>query len=122
MYADKYHVEDAKSYYELAQQISTETKNNMFSGNIYKKTANKMTELNEPKTALDYYKNSSYYFDKTDDKTTLAQNYEKSSELMIQLGNRAKAKSLLKKAHNIYKQDNNAEAMFSIEKQLLKIG
>lgn len=121
MYADKYNVEEAKNYYQTAQKISEETANDTLSAKVYRLSASKMSTLNEPKTALDYYKQSSYYFNKNQNSMELASNYEKSSELMTKLGNTGKAKSLLKKAQNIYKHNNMPEAVFNIEKELQKL-
>lgn len=121
MYAEKYNAQNANDYYQSAQQIAEATENDTLSAKVYKLSANKMSRLNEPKTALDYYKQSSYYYNKNQDTLSLASNYEKSSELMAQLGNTSKAKTLLKKAQTIYKQNNMPEAVFNIERELLKL-
>ncbi len=121
MYAEKYNTQNANDYYQSAQQIAEATENDTLSAKVYKLSASKMSRLNEPKTALDYYKQSSYYYNKNQDTLSLAANYEKSSELMAQLGNTSKAKTLLKKAQTIYKQNNMPEAVFNIERELLKL-
>lgn len=121
MYADKYNTAEAKNYYQSAQQIAEETSSDTLSAKVYKLSASKMSTLNEPKTALDYYKQSSYFFNKNQDVLALADNYEKSSNLMLKLGNKGKAKSLLKKAQNIYKQNNRPDAVFNIERELQNI-
>ncbi|MBQ2871507.1 hypothetical protein IJE86_07390 [bacterium] len=121
MFAGKYNASEAKNYYETAQQMSEETSNDKLSAKVYKLSASKMSNLNETKTALDYYKQSSYYFNKNQNSLELAGNYAKSSELMLKLGNKNKAKSLLLKAQNIYKQNNMPEEMFNIEKTLHSI-
>ena len=41
---------------------------------------------------------------------------------MLKLGNRSKAKALLEKAKNIYKENNNAEGIFTADKKLQSIG
>jgi len=118
MYADKYNTDEAKSYYQSAHEMAEETGNDMLCAKAYRLSAGKMSGLNEAKTALDYYKQSSFYFNKNQSPLELASNYEKSSELMTKLGNPGKAKVLLRKAQNIYKQNNMPEAVFNIEREL----
>ena len=121
MYAGRYDASTAKNYYETAQQVAMQTDNDKLSAKVYKLSAAKMGNLNEAKSALDYYKQSSYYFSKDKNTLELANNYTKSSELMLKLGNKNKAKSLLLKAQNIYRQNNMPEEMFNIEKILQNI-
>ena len=118
MFAGKYNTSEAKNYFETAQQIAQENKNNKLSAKVFKLSASKMDTLNEPKVALDYYKQSSYYFNKDKNAIDLADNYEKSSALMAKLGNKNKAKTLLKKAQTIYTKNNLQEEAFNVEKQL----
>lgn len=118
MYAGKYNTSEAKNYYEIAQQIAKENGNDKLSAKVFKVCASKMDILNEPKVALDYYRQSSYYFNKNNNSEALADNYEKSSSIMAKLGNKNKAITLLKKAQNIYNQNNLQEQSFNIEKQL----
>ena len=121
MFADRYNAEEAKNYYETAQLIAEETADNKLSGKVYKLSAGKMSGLNEPKLALDYYKQSSYHFDKINEDLELASNYTKSSALMLKLGNTNKAKTLLQKAQNIYRNNNMPENIFAVEKELRAI-
>lgn len=118
MYAGKYNTDEAKNYYETAQQIAQENNNDKLSAKVFKLSASKMDYLNEPKIALDYYKQSSYFYNKENSSIDLADNYEKSSALMAKLGNKRKAKSLLQKAQNIYMQNDMQESAFNVEKQL----
>ena len=118
MYASKYNTDDAKKYYETAQTIARETDSNKLSAKVYKLSASKMSDLNETKTALDYFKQSSYYYNKENSQLALADNYEKSSLLMAKLGNKNKAKNLLKKAQIIYTQNDMPEKAFKAEKEL----
>lgn len=118
MYAGKYNTNEAKNYYETAQQIAQENNNNKLSAKVFKLSASKMDTLNEPKLALDYYRQSSIYFNKDNNDLDLADNYEKSSALMAKLGNKNKARTLLQKAQNIYSKNNQQEQAFNVEKQL----
>lgn len=121
LYAERYNANQAKSYFDTAHLMAEETGNNELAAKVCRQSASKMTSLNESKTALDYYKQSSGHFSKTQDSLALAGNYEKSSELMLRLGNTNKAKSLLKKAQNIYTQNEKLQEAFDIEKQLLQL-
>lgn len=121
MYAGKYNTQEAKNYYETAQQIAQANNNDKLSAKVYKLSASKMDTLNEPKIALDYYKQSSYYFNKNNNTLDLADNYEKSSALMAKLGNKSKARTLLQKAQNIYVQNNLQKQAFEVEKQLYSL-
>lgn len=121
MYAGKYNTTEAKNYYETAQQIAKENNNDKLSAKVFKLSASKMDTLNESKLALDYYKQSSYYFNKDNNAIDLADNYEKSSTLMAKLGNKNKARTLLQKAQNIYIKNDCPEKAFDVEKQLYSL-
>ena len=121
MFAAKYNTDNAKKYYETAQTIAQETDNNKLSAKIFKLSATKMSGLNETKTAIDYFKQSSYYYNKENNQLDLADNYEKSSFLMAKLGNKNKARNLLRKAQNIYTQNNMPEKAFRAEKELYSL-
>jgi len=121
MYAGKYNTNEAKNYYETAQQIAKENNNNKLSAKVFKLSASKMGTLNEPKLALDYYRQSSIYFNKDNNDLDLADNYKKSSALIAKLGNKNKARTLLQKAQNIYSKNNQQEQAFNVEKQLFAL-
>lgn len=101
MYAERYDKPKTHEYYDVAKNIALETNNNKTKGAIWSKSADAMTALNENVNALKDYKASAQFYQQADSPIKTAKNYEKASAVMLQLGNKEKAKALLEKARQI---------------------
>lgn len=121
MYASKYNAQGAKTYFESAQDIAKETGETALIAKTYRKTAEKMSDLNETTTALNYLKQSGKYYSQAQNPQALANVHEQAADLMIKLGNKSKAASLMKKAGNIYKQEGDVQKAFETETQIIAL-
>lgn len=100
MYAERYDVNNTRSYYGIAKNIARETGSNKTMGSVWSRSADSMAMLNENISALQDYKESSQFYESTDSPLKMARNFEKASSVMLKLGNSKKARSLLEKAQN----------------------
>ena len=99
MYSNRYDKENTFEYISLATDLAKETNNNKLIGNVYKKSANLSKQLEESPRALDYYKESTRYYTKAQLPENVIQNYQEAADIMLKLGDRTKAKTLLQKAY-----------------------
>ena len=67
-------------------------------GKINQKAGEAFAYMNEPRKALGYFKESAASFDSIQNNLELAKDYRAAANLMIELGNPAKARTLLNKA------------------------
>lgn len=118
MYAERYNVEKTYEYYNLAKNIALETHNDKVKGAIWSRSGDAMVTVNENVSALKDYKTSAQYYEKTDSPIKMARNYEKAAEVMLALGNREKAQSLLNKAQKFAAKASDAEYEKEIAKRL----
>ena len=101
MYAQMYDVSKTHEYYSVAKNIAMETKNNKTMGAIWSRCGDSMALVNENTNALKDYKSSAQFYEKAESPIKMAKNYEKASDVMLKLGNRDKAQSLLEKAQKL---------------------
>lgn len=118
MYAERYNVEKTYEYYSLAKNIALETHNDKVKGAIWSRSGDAMATVNENVSALKDYKTSAQYYEKTDSPIKMARNYEKAAEVMLALGNKEKAQSLLNKAQKFAAKASNTEYEKEIARRL----
>ena len=102
MHARRFDVASTETFNGLAIDVAQSAENPKVSGKIYREVAKDYSYLGENKKALEYLKRSTAAFagSKIINETNeqIAQNYIEASKVMRELGNEAKAKSLLSKA------------------------
>lgn len=101
MYAQMYNVSKTHEYYGAAKNIALETNNNKTIAATWSRSGDSMSLMNENVDALQDYKTSAQFYDKAESPLKTAKNYEKAADVMLRLGNRDKAQSLLQKAQNL---------------------
>lgn len=99
IHAEKYDKQNSLMFMSMADTIADETDNKKVKSVISSKNATGCEILNEKKRALAYYGKSAKACSESDDKLNLAKNYRSAAELMLEYGNRAKAKTLMGKAY-----------------------
>ena len=118
MYAERYDVLKTHEFYGAAKNIALETKNNKIMGRVWSKSGDSMSILNENVSALQDYKASAKFFENSDSPLKMAKNYEKASTVMLKLGNKTKAKSLLQQALKIAYDAQDNEYTEKLSRQL----
>lgn len=118
MYAERYDIPNTYEYYGMAKNIALETQNNKVMGAIWSRSGDSLALLNENVNALQDYKASTQFYEQTDSAMKMAKNYEKASEVMLKLGNRTKAKSLLEKAQKLAVNADNEQYAQQLNKHL----
>ena len=118
MYAERYDIPNTYEYYGMAKNIALETQNNKVMGAIWSRSGDSLALLNENVNALQDYKASTQFYEQTDFAMKMAKNYEKASEVMLKLGNRTKAKSLLEKAQKLAVNADNEQYAQQLNKHL----
>ena len=118
MYAERYDKEQTYKYYGAAKNIALETNNPKTMGSVWSRSGDSMTILNENVNALQDYKSSARFYEQADSPVKMARNYEKASVVMLKLGNRKKAQSLLEKAHLLAIRASDSDYAQKLQKQL----
>lgn len=121
MYSERYDKANTEDYFSLATEIVRETKNEKSIGFVYSAYGDALSEVNEKTKALKMYSEGAKHYTQAEAGSNAAKNYEKASELMLGLGNRAKAKSLLLKAQKHYMDINDNTALQNINEKLKNI-
>ena len=121
LHAERSKKRETKEFTRLSENMARETKNSKVIGAILAKGGENFTTLGEPKTALSYYKKSTKHFRRIEEPQKVAQNLEKAAELMLELGNIAKAKKLYRNAYEHYSMIEDTKAMKYIFDQLNKL-
>lgn len=118
MYAERYDIENTYTFYGAAKNIALETKNNKTLGATWSRSADALTLVSENVNALQDYKASSQFYEQADSPLKMARNYEKASAVMLKLGNKTKAQSLLEKARKLALNASDTEYADRLQKQL----
>ncbi len=121
MYGQRYEKENAYEYLDLAANMAKETGNNKTIGAVFSKSANVSEMLNENFKALDYYKESTKYYSKTDSKENIVKNYQNAASIMLSLGDSNKARNLLEKAYHKAQSLSDTNILAQITTQLTLI-
>ena len=101
LYAERYDTPNTYHYYSIAKNVASSTENDKVKGAIWSRSGDALVMLNENVNALQDYKTSSQFYANTDADIKMAKNYEKAAQIMLNLGNSHKAKSLLETAQKI---------------------
>ena len=118
MYAERYDIKNTYTYYDAAKSIAKETNNNKVMGTIWSRSGDSLAMLNENVNALKDYKASAKFYRDTDADLKMAKNFEKAAAVMLKLGNKTKAHSLLEQAQNIALNIDDIGYAQILEKQL----
>ena len=118
IHTDRYEKDDAIMFMSLADIVADETQDEKVKGIIYSRNAKNCKRLNDKARALRLYGNSASAFSKTEDYENLAKNYRDAAEIMIQYGNRAKARTLLNKAYSAVQKTFNQDLQKEITKKI----
>lgn len=118
MYAERYDIENTYTFYNAAKNIALETNDNKTLGATWSRSGDALTVVNENVNALKDYKASSQFYNQAEAQIKTARNYEKASAVMLKLGNKTKARSLLEKAQKFALNASDTDYANRIQKQL----
>lgn len=121
MYAERYDRNNTYTYLDLAKQIATETNDSKTMGAIWTKSGDTLSIINENVNALKDYKQSAMFYREAESPIKMAKNFEKASDIMLKLGNKTKAKSLLEKAYTLSIDAEDSEYTKLLSKKLLSV-
>ncbi len=121
MYSNRYDKKNTFEYVSLATDIAKETGNDKIIASVYKKSADMSSKLEENPKALDFYKESTRYYSKAQLPENVVQNYQQASDIMLKLGDKTKAKTLLQKAYIKSQTIENSSLSSQIAQQLAKL-
>lgn len=120
LHAEKYEKENSIMFMDLSDVIVEESQNEKLRSIISAKNASSCATLNENRRALKYYGEGANACSKIDDNLNLAKNYKNASEIMLQYGNKAKAKKLMAKAYIAAQSTTNADLKSEISEKLAR--
>lgn len=115
---------DSKSAYtfiSLANNIAEETKNEKVKGYSYKQAFQISNYLDDKSKAMQYLKNSTKAYTKAGDNKNTIDNYISAADIMINVGNPAKARALLNKAFMTAIDSGNNEILAEISQKIAKV-
>ena len=90
--------QNAQDYFYVASALADDLNDSNLTGKINQKAGEAFAYMNEPRKALGYFKESAASFDSIQNNLELAKDYKAAASLMLELGNPAKARTLLNKA------------------------
>ena len=112
----------AKDYFYVANILADDISDKTLLGKINQKAGDSFTYLNEPKSALDFYKNSAAAYNETQNNFELAKDYQSAAKLMLELGNPHKARTLLNKAYKAGLKTEDFDLVQMIQNQITALG
>lgn len=115
---------DSKSAYtfaNLANSLAEETHDEKVKGYSYKRSFQVSNYLDDKPRAMQYLKKSTQSYTKANDNNNVINNYISAADIMMNVGNIAKAKSLLNKAFLTAVNSDNEEAVRSISKKIARL-
>lgn len=121
MYAERYDRDNTYTYLDIAKQIATETNDSKTMGAIWTKSGDTLSIINEDVNALKDYKQSAMFYREAESPIKMAKNFEKASDIMLKLGNKTKAKSLLEKAYSLSVDADDRNYTKALSKKLLSV-
>ncbi len=121
MYCNRYDKANMSEYLDLATSMSKETGNYKTIASVYRQSADMSEQLGQNVQALDYYKESTRYYSSTNMTENIVKNYQSAAEIMLNLGDSAKAKTLLQKAFIKAQSVENQELTMAIASKLTQI-
>ena len=120
IYSDMYDKE-AFEYYDVAQGLAQETKNNSLQGFVASNTGKAHMKFDEPEKALKSYSSAVQSYSKAESPVKTAQNYLAAADIMVEFNNIDKAHRLLKKAQKSARQTENVNLMNEINTKLKQL-
>lgn len=121
IYTDKYNP-DAFVFYDEAEVLVKQTDDSEMKGYVSSNTAGAFNKFNLPEKALKCYASAVKNYADAKQNNSVAENYKAAGELMYDLNNPAKAKTLLRKALAHTNKYNDAELINQINDLLEEIG
>ena len=118
IHTERYDRDNANLFMQLASDIANETKDEKTKGIISYKNAKMCETLGEKARALNMYGHSTEAFLNLEDNENTAKSYVSAADIMLQYGNKAKAKSLLSKAYIAAQKTDNNELKSTITKKI----
>ena len=120
IYTDMYDKE-AFTYYEVADELANETKNNNLKGFVASNTGKAYTKFEEPEKALKSYSNAVKNYTNTESHHKTAQNYLAAADIMVEFNNLEKAYNLLQKAQRYSRRTDNVNLMNEINTKIKQL-
>jgi len=117
MFTSRYDKNNAIELLSLAQEVSEQVDEKTLAS-VMSKTAQAYEYFKEDSNALSFYSQAVKSFKQIESNENVAKNYESASRVMSNLGNLAKAKSLLQKAQNAAIKTNDTALIQKIQKKL----
>lgn len=121
IYTDQYDP-DAFIFYDEAEVLVTQTDDSEMKGYVSSNTAGAFNKFNLPEKALKCYASAVKNYTDAKQNNSVAENYKAAGELMYDLNNPAKAKTLLRKALAHTNKYSDAELINQINDLLEEIG
>ncbi len=120
IYTDMYE-QDALDYYLVAEDLAEQTDNAKIKGFVSSNMAVAYDKFGEPQEALKSYSKAVQHYTAAESPQKVAQNYLGAADIMVEYGNIAKAKGLLKKAQTFANQCENGELKNEISSKLASL-
>ena len=116
--SESYDTDNAKDYFYVAKTLANEIDDKTLIGKVNQKAGDAFSHLNEPRLALDYYKDSAASYDEIQNNLELAKDYQAAAKLMLDLGNPHKARTLLNKAYKAGIKADDTDLVKQIQSQI----
>ncbi|MDE6137988.1 MAG: hypothetical protein K2F57_00795, partial [Candidatus Gastranaerophilales bacterium] len=120
IYTDMYDKE-AFTYYEVADELAQETKNNNLKGFVASNTGKAYTKFEEPEKALKSYSKAVKNYTDAESHLKTAQNYLAAADIMVEFNNIEKAYNLLHKAQKYSRRTENVNLMNEINTKIKQL-
>lgn len=117
MFTSRFDKQNAIELYSLAQDVSEQVDEKTLAS-VLSKTAQAYEYFQDNSNALSFYSQAVKGFKSIESNDKVARNYESASRVMLNLGNEAKAKSLLQKAHLAALKSNDTSLIQRIQKKI----
>lgn len=115
---EEFDKKNSKDYFDVALLLADEIGDKSLAGKINQKAGDSFSYMNEPKSALDYYKSSASIYDSVQNNLELARDYQSAAQLMLELGNPAKARKLLNKAYKAGLKTEDQDLILNIQTKI----
>ena len=115
---EQFDKEKTQDYFYIANALADDLEDKTLIGKINQKAGDSFSYLNEPKDALGYYKTSAASYNEIENNVELAKDYQSAAQLMLDLGNPAKARKLLNKAYKASIKTENTDLIKNIQSQI----
>jgi hypothetical protein len=111
----------AYTYADMANSLAEETKNDKIKGYSYKRSSQVSEYLSDDSQALQYLKLSTKAYSNVQDNQNIINNYISASDIMLNVGNSKKARTLLDKAFLTAVNADDNESISKIAKKIAQI-